>query len=352
MRRERRDFTTERAVRRGKPVYFGIFGPSGGGKTFSALRVAKGIQSVVGGNVVVIDTENGRALDYADHFDFEHMDFQPPFGSLDYLDAFRSAVKLGGSVIVCDSMSHEHEGPGGLLDAHEQELDRMAGNDWQKRERVKMLAWQEPKKHRRALLQWVARSPVNLVCCYRAKETAKPVVKDGKTQVVQMGFDPIAGDEFVYEMTAATLLLPAAGGVPTWRSEMIGERQMIKLPAQFRDLFLNRGEKPLDESVGRALAEWARGPVSGGGGRGESTASGKVPAAASVEPAPAAADPLRAEALEAARDALRLLGAKNVADAKRLAADAGVAPERAALGIEALTTDELTMIADRARRAP
>ena len=47
----------------------------------------------------------------------------------------------GARVVIVDSMSHAHEGAGGLLDAHEQELERMAGSDLSQRERVKFTAW-------------------------------------------------------------------------------------------------------------------------------------------------------------------------------------------------------------------
>lgn len=365
-RRKPREFSAQRAVRRGKPVYVGLFGPSGSGKTYSALRIASGIRAHAGGKIVVVDTENGRALDYADLFDFEHIDFQPPFGSLDYVDAFNAAVNLGATIIVADSMSHEHEGEGGMLSFHERELDRLAGNDWAKRERVKMLAWQEPKKARGALRAWVARSPVHLVCCYRAKETAKPVIVNGKTQVVPLGFDPIAGDEFVYEMTTACLLLPASGGVPTWQSDKIGERQMIKLPAQFRDLFTKRGEKPLDEEVGKALAAWASGPA-------ESRApsvppSDRVLAAerqaadgARTTEAESPRDELHAEAIDAAREAFKGAGIAKFSDIQRVAEEAGVEGRRVLacwdgearrLRLERLSTDELTLIVEHIERSP
>jgi hypothetical protein len=43
-----------------------IFAPSGGGKTYSSLRIAKGL----GGETAFIDTERGSAKKYADRFDF------------------------------------------------------------------------------------------------------------------------------------------------------------------------------------------------------------------------------------------------------------------------------------------
>lgn len=252
-----RKFDAKTATREHVPVLIGLFGPSGSGKTFSALRLATGIQTVSGGDIYVIDTEARRALHYADQFKFKHIEFKPPFGSVDYLAALEHCVKAGAGVVVVDSMSHEHEGPGGMLDCHEYELDRLAGNDWAKRERIKMLAWQKPKADRRRLINGLLQLNANFVFCFRAKETVKPMKINGKTEIVPQGFMPIAGPEFLFEMTACCLLLPGAKGVPTWQSENVGERQMIKSAVQFDTIFADG--KPLDETKGRQLATWARG---------------------------------------------------------------------------------------------
>lgn len=252
-----RTFEAKSAVRESVPLLVGLMGPSGSGKTFSALRLATGIQSVTGGDIYGIDTEARRMLHYADQFKFKHVQFDPPHGSLDYLAAIEHCVKVGAKVIVIDSMSHEHSGIGGMIDFQEQELDRLAGNDWAKRERVKMLAWQKPKAARRKLIDRVLQINANFIFCFRAKETVKPVKVNGKTEIVPQGFMPIAGDEFLFEQTVNCLLLPNSGGVPTWQSENVGEKQMMKLPAQFRSLFAEA--RPLDETIGRELATWARG---------------------------------------------------------------------------------------------
>ena len=72
-----------------------------------------------------------------------------------------------------------------------------------------------------------------------------------------LGWMPIAGEEFVFEMTVNMLLLPGSSGVPTWQPEEPGERAMIKLPEQFKAIFAER--RPLDEKTGEALAKWAAG---------------------------------------------------------------------------------------------
>lgn len=252
-----RTFEARSAVRESVPLLVGLMGPSGSGKTFSALRLATGIQQVTGGSVYGIDTEARRMLHYSDQFKFKHVQFDPPFGSLDYLEALEFCLRQGAKVIVVDSMSHEHSGPGGMIDFQEQELDRLAGNDWAKRERVKMLAWQKPKAARRRLIDRMLQMNANFVFCFRAKETVKPVKVGGKTEIVPQGFMPIAGDEFLFEQTVNCLLLPNARGVPTWESENVGEKLMMKLPKQFEAIFSDR--RPLDEEIGRRLAEWAKG---------------------------------------------------------------------------------------------
>lgn len=249
-----RTFNDSLAVRGETPLLVGLVGPSGTGKTYSALRLARGAQEVGGGDIGVIDTEAGRAKHYADKFKFRHLDFGAPFSPLDYLAAIEHFVKKGVKHIVIDSMSHEHEGRGGVLEMHSAELDRMAGNDYKKRDSMSMLAWSKPKQQRRRLLNEIVQMRANVFFCFRAKEKIKPV-KGG--QPLQLGWMPIAGEEFVYEMTLKFALLPGAGGVPSWRSEYPGEQAMMKLPAQFQHLFAQ--PRQLSEEIGRDLALWASG---------------------------------------------------------------------------------------------
>lgn len=250
-----RSFSASPAVRTEVPALVGLMGASGSGKTYSALRLATGMQKVRGGEIYVVDTEARRALHYADQFKFQHVPFGEPFGSLDYLSVLRYCViEKGASVVVIDSMSHEHEGVGGYLQTQEAELDRMAGSDHQKRERVKFAAWIKPAAQRRALINGLLQLNAAFVFCFRAKEKTKPVPGG---QPLSLGFMPIAGEEFVFEMTMNALLMPHSDGVPTWQSDKTGERLMMKLPTQFRDLFARPVQ--ITEEHGAAIAQWAKG---------------------------------------------------------------------------------------------
>jgi len=68
---------------------------------------------------------------------------------------------------------------------------------------------------------------------------------------------PIGGEEWIYEMTVNCMLGPRSEGIPTWQSEQVGERMMMKLPEQFKGIFAQA--RPLDEEIGRQLALWANG---------------------------------------------------------------------------------------------
>lgn len=260
-----RQWEATEAKRAATPLLVGLMGPSGGGKTFSALRLAKGMQEVTGGDIIGIDTESRRMLHYADRFKFKHVPFSAPYSSDAYKEVLTWAVREAkGKIIIVDSMSHEHAGEDGYLDFHDAELDRLvpSGNEVQ-RDKSNMRAWIKPSTARKKLILRLLQLDANFIFTFRAKEKVKP--EGGK--IVELGFMPIAGDEFLYEMTVCALLMPAAGGVPTWKSAMPGERQMIKPAEQFAKLFdgYDRAATPLGELHGRGLALWARGDALQGG---------------------------------------------------------------------------------------
>ena len=249
-----RTFEDRKATREQVPLWIGLSSPSGAGKTYSALRLATGIARVAGGPVFCIDTEACRATHYADTFDFRHVEFGAPFSPLDYLAAIQHCVRQGAKVIIIDSMSHEHEGPGGVLEMHEAQTDRLAKQWKTSRDKVQMTAWAKPKAARRRLLNSMLQMKVNFIMCFRAKEKIKPV--KGK-QPLSLGWMPIAGESHVYECTTHLFIPPGADGVPNLTPERPGEKMMTMVPAQFRHLF----QKPrqLDEDLGEAMAKWAAG---------------------------------------------------------------------------------------------
>lgn len=255
-----REFTLQPAVKEEVPLFVGLVGPSSSGKTYSALRLANGIHSVMNrpGGIIVIDTENRRALHYSDDFTFQHIPFGAPYGSLDYLAAIRFAQSHNPSAIVIDSMSHEHEGPGGLLDSHEKELDRVAGDNQGKRYAMGFTAWAKPKAQRRQFLNGMLESDAAIIACFRAQEKTKLIKNSkGKQEPTNIGWQAIADPKFVYEMAVCALLKPGANGVPDWNPTMPDEKTFVKVPGWAREIF--SGGQQLTEQHGIALAQWAKG---------------------------------------------------------------------------------------------
>jgi hypothetical protein len=69
-----------------------------------------------------------------------------------------------------------------------------------------------------------------------------------------MGFTPIGGDDFIFEADASIMFMPQASGVPTWSSELRGEKKGIKLPDEFKGI-LDDGA-PISWRHGVRLAQW------------------------------------------------------------------------------------------------
>lgn len=271
-----RPFTAIHAQRCEVPLLIGITGASSSGKTYSALRLATGIVRVKGGKLYVIDTEHKRALHYADAFDFEHIDFQPPFGPLDYLSAIRFAGEHGAGCIVIDSMTHEHSGEGGVLDQSERYLvDRLGEHATEMGPRSKHLATSliKPKRERKALNNAIVQMGVTAIFCYRAQDKIKPV--PGK-EPEKLGWQAETTSPLVYEMTARFLLTPSCDGKPTLMPPTEAEKLSVKTPAQFRDWFTPGFQ--LTEELGERLATWAA-----GGATPEQTLLARIASAATAD---------------------------------------------------------------------
>lgn len=255
------DYAAE-AINKPMPLIIGLTSPSFGGKTYSALRLATGIQRITGGDIGGIDTEAGRMLHYKDKFKFRHVPFVPPFNPLSYAAAIGHCVAKGMKVIIVDSMSHEHTGEGGVLDAIDTYLeDRVARkkpheDDYDVRERYKWSAQIAIKAERRKLNEQIRQVGANavLIFCYQASDKTKPIA-GGKP--VHVGWQAETTSNLPFLMTVRFLLPPASDGHPNLTPNTEFEKMSVKMPEQFRDWF-----KPglqLNEDLGERLARWSAG---------------------------------------------------------------------------------------------
>lgn len=266
----RTDLEPKDAVREMTPLRIMLTSPSTGGKTYSALRLATGIQKCCPGPIVLIDTENKRGLLYAEDFRYKHIHFPPPHSAADFQEAIARACALSPSVIIVDSMSDEHEGEGGLLEFQLKEVDRLM-KAWRVSTRGKVLqaAWIVPKTVRKTLIREIRKINSHMIFCFRAgdktewakknKGKADPAgeqAEEGNETAIHQGWMPIAGREWIYEMTFALVFGPQADGKPTINPELLSaaQRLVFKINKPF-DKFFRDGQQ-LNEEVGERIAGW------------------------------------------------------------------------------------------------
>lgn len=257
-------------------ISMGLSGGSGTGKTFTALRMARGLAEASTGKkgapIGYVDTEGKRALHYKatfpemHHFDFTAVDQNgelvgfSPERWIEVIDA-AEAAKL--PVLIIDSFSHGWEGVGGVLDLHAQALERLVieadkranGRYAIDPAKYSQLAWAEVKPRYRRLIDRIIRAKTNIIVCTRAK----PVMQQGfgdkaknarktKTRREDVPWDPASDADLMFEMTAMVVLDPSAPGCPIYQ---------IKVADQFKSLFDPR--RPMSEETGLAMGEWAKG---------------------------------------------------------------------------------------------
>ncbi len=236
------------AVREQTPLIIGLAGPTKSGKTYSALRLAAGIAG--DGVVMMINAEGKRGHQYADTFTYSAYDITPPFSPHRYQETILAASDSKPGCIIIDSMSHMHDGPGGMLEYHDDELDRLAGtSDWKKRDRMNFTAWIAPKKAENAFIYSLIGLDCPVILCFRAKEKLRIVrFKDP----VNLGYQAISSDRITFETIFTLMLPPHCKGVP--------DLALSEMRSPFE--LMVKADKVIDEALGRELAQWAVGGAS------------------------------------------------------------------------------------------
>ena len=120
------EFVVEQAERRHARLRFALTGVSGGGKTASALLVARGIVEealaldlITGdlkGKIGLVDTERRSASLYSHIVPFDVVNLAPPYSVERYAKAMAALERAGVYVLIIDSISHAWASGGGVLE--------------------------------------------------------------------------------------------------------------------------------------------------------------------------------------------------------------------------------------------
>jgi hypothetical protein len=233
-------FSFRPARREQAGLFVALAGGTNSGKTFSGLRLARGIAGP-NGKIAAIDTEAGRMSHYAGDFVFDVVNMQGPFRPERFAQAAIDAEESGYSVLLIDSFSMEWVGPGGVLDWQAEEHKRMGG-----KEGAKMASWIKPKMGHKAMVYSFLQRRIPIVFALRAEEKTK-VGPDNKPVT---SWAPICNKAFPFELTVSFMLSASAKGHIDLSLPWKMEKDHIPI---FQD-----GEV-IGESHGARLAAWASG---------------------------------------------------------------------------------------------
>jgi hypothetical protein len=177
-----------KAVRRAAFLKLALTGVAGSGKTFSALRMATGLAN--GGPILLGDTENRSADLYAQQFEFDKVDIEPPFTWDKFTDFMKAAIENGYSVAIIDSASHFWEG---VLE-YKSQLDNRGGNSFTN--------WNQAGEKFKAGLNAVLQAPVHVIACLRSKTEYVLEQNDkGRQTPRKVGLAPVFREGADYEFT-------------------------------------------------------------------------------------------------------------------------------------------------------
>ncbi len=218
----------KKAARKQVKLRLNISAPSGAGKTYSALRMAKGICNDWS-KVAVIDTENGSASLYSHLGDFNTIDLLPPFTPEKYIEAINVCVGAGIEVIIIDSSTHEW-----ACLIEENELlaqSKFRGNTWS--------AWSNTTPRHDRFIAAILHCPAHVITCTRSK--METVMGDDK-KVKKVGMKDVQREGWEYELTV---------------SLNIDRDTHLAIPSKDRtNLFEGKNPFLITEETGKSISDW------------------------------------------------------------------------------------------------
>ena len=224
----------KKAQRKKVKLRLNISAPSGAGKTYSSLLMAKGLCGDWS-KVAVIDTENGSSSLYSDLGEFSVIDLVAPYTPEKYTQALKICEDAGMEVVIIDSTTHEW-----ACLIEENELlaqSKFRGNTWS--------AWSQTTPRHDRFIQSILQSNVHVITCTRSK--METIMTDDK-KVKKVGMKDVQREGWEYELTISLNI-----DRDTHRAIASKDRT---------NLFENVNPFIITEETGKQIANWCDSGVS------------------------------------------------------------------------------------------
>lgn len=179
-----------KATRKKAKIRLGLSAISGGGKTYSSLLIAKGMANGDLSKVAIIDTENGSGDLYANLGDYNVFTLEAPYEPERYIRAIKECENAGMEVIIIDSITHEWDGKGGILDIS----NSMAGNSYTN--------WAKLTPRHQSFIDAILQSKCHIITTVRRKQDYEMTTNsNGKLVPQKIGLKEVTREGFEYELT-------------------------------------------------------------------------------------------------------------------------------------------------------
>ena len=178
-----------KATRQKAKIRLGISAVSGGGKTYSALLIAYGITKDWD-KIALIDTENGSGDLYAHLGSYGVLPLQAPYTPESYIKAIKACEDAEMEVIIIDSITHEWDGKGGILEIS----NSMAGNSYTN--------WAKLTPRHQSFIDSILQSKCHIITTVRRKQDYEMTTNSmGKLVPQKVGLKEVTREGFEYELT-------------------------------------------------------------------------------------------------------------------------------------------------------
>lgn len=216
------------ATRKQAKIKLALQGPSGSGKTYSSLLLAYGL-SGDWSKIAIIDTENHSADLYAHLGTYNVLPLSKPFSPERYIEAIEVCEKAGISVIILDSITHEWDGPGGILELHQ----AMVGNSFTN--------WSKITPRHNAFVQKFLQSECHIVATIRTKQDYVLSEKNGKMVPEKVGLKAVTREGMDFEFTLVFDL---------------DIKHMASASKDRTGLYMDKPEMVISSDTGQKILEW------------------------------------------------------------------------------------------------